>query len=157
MFKPLSCWNQQSLPSLFFLKEVRDSEKCPYSQAQTEGLNLKEGFLCVRAGDSHRECRQWMQDTTVCALACKDLATAAYCGIKTFHNEFVQIARSLLLLSLINSLRWLDGALHTVFWGQSSSPHQLALPVPPKTDWSAAQCIDLCAHTHSDTNISIPP
>lgn len=155
MFKSPSCWNQQSSPLLFFLKEVRDSEKCPVSQAQTEGLNLKEGF-CVWE-DSNRECRQRTQDTRARALAFKDVAAAAYCGTKTFHNEFVQIVRSLLLLSLINSMRWLDGALHTVLWGQSSSPYQLALPLPPKTDWRAALCIDLCAHTHSDTDISTPP
>lgn len=49
MFKSLSCWNQQTLPLVFFLKQVPDSEKCPYSQAQTEGPSVKErGCVFVR-------------------------------------------------------------------------------------------------------------
>lgn len=34
---------------MFFLKQVPDSEKCPYSQAQTEGPSVKErGCVFVR-------------------------------------------------------------------------------------------------------------
>lgn len=157
LLKSLSCWNQQTLPLPFFLKQVPDSEKCPYSQAQTEGLNLKE-CVCVRerAGDSYRESRGSGYRASVYALPYKHVATA-YCGIKTFHNEFVQIVSSLLLLSLINSMRWLDGSLHTVFGGQPSSPYQLAFATPPKTDRNTTLCIDLRAHIHSDTDTPIPP
>lgn len=57
----LSCWNQQTLPLQFFLKQDPDSEKCQYSKAQTEGVSHKE-CVCMceceraiereRAGDS---------------------------------------------------------------------------------------------------------
>lgn len=114
--------------------------------------------VCVRerAGDSYRENRGSGYRASVYALPYKHVATA-YCGIKTFHNEFVQIVSSLLLLSLINSMRWLDGSLHTVFGGQPSSPYQLAFATPPKTDRNTTLCIDLRAHIHSDTDTPIPP
>ena len=64
---------------MFFLKQVPDSEKCPYSQAQTEGLSVKECAcvcvcvcVCVRERkESWRqlegEWKQWIKSITVYA------------------------------------------------------------------------------------------
>lgn len=79
------------------------------------------------------------------------LCTAAYCGVKTLRSEFVQLVSSLPLLSLINSTRWLDGSLHSVLRGQSSSPNQLALATLPKTDRNithACVCVLTCTRTY---------
>lgn len=100
---------------------------------------------------------------SVCVCACareclwQYIAIAAYCGIKAIRTEFVQIASSLLLLCLINSRRWLDGSLHTVFGGQSSSPYQLAITTAPKTDRNTTAYIDLHADIPCDSDTYIPP
>lgn len=110
--------------------------------------------VCMRegAGDSYRESEGlWIKSIRVYACA--------YCGVKISHSEFVQLVSSLLLLSLIRSMRWLDGSLHSVLGGQSSSPYQLALTPPPKTDRNTTHaCVYSPAHTYTvRRSTPIPP
>lgn len=143
MFKSLSCWNQQTSPLSFFfpfLKQDPDSEKCPRSRAQSEEMKQKSVsfflfFLQNRAGGLRT------QDSTVFAWTYKGFCNCCL----LWYEDPPQWAEGKPLLSLINSMRWLDGSVHTAFGVQFSSPYQLALATSTncKANKNTALCIDL--------------
>lgn len=123
--------------AVFFLKQVPDSEKCPYSQAQTEGV-WKHVFLFV------------------CVLMCECvwqyIGTAAYGGIKTFRTESVQIASSLLPLHWGN---WMD--LCTLFLGANLLPLTSWPSQPHLRQTETLYCILTCRQAHNLTQTHISP
>lgn len=81
------------------------------------------------------------RDSTVFAWPYKGFCN---CCLLWFEDP-PQWAEGKPLFSLINSMRWLDGSMHTAFGVQFSSPYQLALTTSTncKANKNTALCIDL--------------
>lgn len=144
MFKSLSCWNQQTSPLSFFFPLPQAGSwqwKMSAFSGSERGNETEKCFFFFLFFLQNRAGGLRTQDSTLFAWPYKGFCNCCL----LWYEDPPQWAEGKPLLSLINSMRWLDGSVHTAFGVQFSSPYQLALATSTncKANKNTALCIDL--------------